>query len=289
MMQCKDTYGLNLVLEAIQLSKSTWYYAQQRQTYKDKYAHLRKPLIKIAKAHPEYGIDRTTAELHDSGIHINHKVIEKLHKCWDLAILKRVHRPKPSGVRVLLQETGSQVNLVVSLEDINDLEVLYTDFTEILYHRGQAKAQLMPIIDHRSKLAVGHALGESADTELALKAWRKAKRTLRRYGQRLKDVIIHHDQDSVYTGHGWLHEVVVRDNVRVSYSDNGAKGNVHMESFNGKFKTENHVLFWEQENLEALEKVVNNRIRYYNHIRRHSAIGNKSPIKYLKEKGKIPR
>ncbi|MDI6891350.1 MAG: hypothetical protein QMC83_10520, partial [Thermodesulfovibrionales bacterium] len=63
MMQCKDTYGLNLVLEAIQLSKSTWYYAQQRQTYKDKYAHLRKPLIKIAKAHPEYGIDRTTAEL----------------------------------------------------------------------------------------------------------------------------------------------------------------------------------------------------------------------------------
>lgn len=63
-----------------------------------------------------------------------------------------------------------------------------------------------------------------------------------------------------------LHEVVVRDNVRVSYSDNGAKGNFHMESFNGKFKTENHVLFWEQENLEALEKVANNRVRYYNYI-----------------------
>jgi len=120
------------------------------------------------------------------------------------------------------------------------------------------------------------------------KAWRKAKINLRRYRQRLRGVIVHHDQDSVYTGHGWLHEVVVKDNVRVSYSENGAKGNVHMESFNGKFKTENHVLFWEQEDFESLEKVVKNRIRYYNQIRRHSALGNKSPIKYLKEKGKIP-
>lgn len=288
-MQCKATYGLNRVLEAVRLSKSTWYYARQRQTYEDKYSHLRKPLIQVAKAHPEYGIDRTTSELHDSGIHINHKVIEKLHRCWGLAILKRVQRPKPSSVRLLLKETGSRINLVSSFEDIEDFGVLYTDFTEIVYRRGQAKAQLMPIIDHLSKLAVGHALGESADTELALKAWGKAKITLRRYRQRLRGVIVHHDQDSVYTGHGWLHEVVVKDNVRVSYSENGAKGNVHMESFNGKFKTENHVLFWEQEDFESLEKVVKNRIRYYNQIRRHSALGNKSPIKYLKEKGKIPR
>ena len=49
------------------------------------------------------------------------------------------------------------------LKEIDDLEVFYTDFTEIRYRRGLAKAQLMPIIDHRSKLAAGHALGESAD------------------------------------------------------------------------------------------------------------------------------
>jgi transposase InsO family protein len=49
------------------------------------------------------------------------------------------------------------------------------------------------------------------------------------------------------------------------------------------------VLFWEQEDFESLEKVVKNRIRYYNQIRRHSALGNNSPIKYLKEKGKFLR
>jgi len=245
-------------------------------------------LIAIAKAHPEYGVKRTTTELHDRGIHINHKVIEKLHRYWGLAILKRVHRPKPSPVRLLLQDSGSNVNQVAALKCIDDFEVLYTDFTEILYRRGQSKAQLMPIIDHHSKLVVGHALGDSANTDLALTAWRKAKMTLKRYQRNLKEMIIHHDQDSVYIGHGWLHEVVMKDEVRVSYSENGAKGNVHMESFNGRFKSENRLLFWEQEDLGSLKKVVNKRIRYYNFSRRHSALDNKSPIQYLKEKGSIP-
>jgi len=145
----------------------------------------------------------------------------------------------------------------------------------------------MPIIDHASKLVVGQAIGESADTELALKAWRRAKDTLRRLGQETEGLIIHHDQDGVFIGHGWLYEVAVKDKVRISYSEEGAKENVNIESFIARFKTENRLLFWEQEDLGSLEKVVNARIRYYNFARRHSALGYKSPIRYLKEKGKI--
>ena len=70
----------------------------------------------------------------------------------------------------LLKEAGSNINLVAHLKEIDDLEVLYTDFTEIVYRRGLAKAHLMLIIDHSSKLVAGHALGESADTDLALQA-----------------------------------------------------------------------------------------------------------------------
>jgi putative transposase len=74
---------------------------------------------------------------------------------------------------------------------------------------------------------------------LALRAWREAKETLKRLGQDAEDRILHHDQDGVFIGHGWLYEIAVKDNVRVSYSENGAKENVHMESFIGRFKTEN--------------------------------------------------
>ena len=98
-----------------------------------------------------------------------------MHSFWDLAVIKRVRRPKESSIRKLLKETGSKVNFVETLKEIDIFEVLYTDFTEIRYQRGCAKAQLMPIIDHTSKLVIGHALGESANTELALKSWSKAK------------------------------------------------------------------------------------------------------------------
>lgn len=146
----------------------------------------------------------------------------------------------------------------------------------------------MPIIDHRSKLIVGHALGESADTDLALQAWRRAKATLKRLGRRIEDIIIHHVQDGIYTGHRWLNEIVLNSKARISYSEDGAKGNVYMEAFNVRFKDENRLIFREQDDITEMEKVVNDRIRYYNFIRRHSALGNKSPIKYLKEKGKFP-
>ena len=165
------------------------------------------------------------------------------------------------------------------LREIDVLEVLYTDFTEIIFRRGQAKAQFMPIIDHKSKVVVGHAVGPSDDTDLALEAWRKAKRTLKRLGQSVEKVVIHHDQDGVYVGHRWVHEILVKSKVRLSYSEDGARQNVHMESFNGHFKQENRDLFWEQDSIELLKKVEASRIRYYNFDRKHSALSNKSPMK----------
>jgi len=268
------------------LAKSSWYALQQRQTDEGKYGELRIPLMEIAERHPEYGYRRTTAELRESGRPINHKVVERLHRHWNLSVMRRIRHPKPNPIAALLKKSGSKINLVAQLgDDIEDLKVFYTDFTEIIYQRGRAKAQLMPIIDHRSKVAVGHALGPAKDTDLALGAWRRAKKTLKSFGRQIEDVIIHNDQDGVYIGHRWLSEIVMKSKARVSYSENGCKGNVHMESFNGRFKGENRDLFFEQEDLESLKKVVEARIRYYNFERKHSALGNLSPMKYLKKQG----
>ncbi|MDH7514111.1 MAG: IS3 family transposase, partial [Clostridiales bacterium] len=141
----KDEYGLNRVLTALGLSKGTWSYAQKKQTYEEKHSRLRAPLLEIARRHPGYGYRRTNAELRDRGIHVNRKVVARLHTAWDLAVIKRVRKPKRSSMARLLKETGPRINLVAHLTDIDDFEVLYTDFTEILYRRGRAKAQLMPI------------------------------------------------------------------------------------------------------------------------------------------------
>lgn len=182
------------------LSKSTWYYSSRRESYEDKYGYLRKALFEIARRHPEYGVPRTVSELRAKGYGVNHKVLERLNGIWDLSVIRRVRRPKPSSIQSLLKAAGSRVNLVSSLSEISEFEVLYTDITEIVYQRGHSKAKLMPIIDHASKFVLGRAVSETADTELALAAWEKAKATLKQFGHKLPNVIIHHDQDGVYRG-----------------------------------------------------------------------------------------
>lgn len=60
------------------------------------------------------------------------------------------------------------INLVSQLEEIDDFEVLYADFVQIRYQRGHAKTHWIPIVDQKSKLVLGHALGGSPNTDLAL-------------------------------------------------------------------------------------------------------------------------
>jgi transposase InsO family protein len=55
-----------------------------------------------------------------------------------------------------------------------------------------------------------------------------------------------------------------------------------MESFNGYFKTEGHSLFLEAHSLDKLITVVDDMMRYYNTVRRHSAIGYISPLTYIR-------
>ncbi len=107
-------------------------------------------------------------------------------------------------------------------------------------------------------------------------------------GHTLKGKIIHHDQDPVYTGYKWMREVLINQSARISYSENGARGNTLMESFHSSLKRENKDLFLEAKNIWELKRIVKERIEYYNQDRRHSALDYKSPINYLKREKILP-
>ncbi len=280
----KSTYGLNLALAAIDLPKSTWYYHQKHKVaYEEKYADLFPVLDEIARAHPEYGVPRIMPELRDEyHIDVNHKVVERLLGIWDLSILRSTHRPGPSSVQKAITEAGELANLVAQMDEIALFQVVYTDFTEILYAGGHRKAVLMPIIGHVSKMAFGWAVGQSRGTALALQAWDHAKRTLQQMGISYVGMIMHHDRDSVYTGYEWTSQLLLQDKSRLSYALRGAKDNPEMESFNGRFKSEGHSLFLEAQSLAELITVVDERMRYYNTVRRHSSIGYVPSLTYIK-------
>ena len=279
----QDTYGLNLALDAVGLSKSTWYYHQkQKVDYERKYSHLRPVLEKIVREHPEYGVPRIMPELRDEyDVAVNHKVVERLLDDWDLSILSSTHRPRPSGVQKAIAESGKRANLVAQMTEIGLFQVVYTDFTEIWYANGRRKAVLMPIIGHASKMAFGWAVGESRGTLLALQAWECAKETFRQMDISCPGMIVHHDRDSVYTSYEWTSQLLLKDRARLSYALHGGKDNPAMESFNGRFKGENHSLLLEAQDLDELVEVVEQRMTYYNTERRHSSIDYLPPVTYI--------
>jgi transposase InsO family protein len=278
-----ETYGLGPALAAVNLPKSTWYYQRnQKVAYEDKYADVLPELEEIARDHPEYGYRRATVELRDTYDRVvNHKVVQRLLQVWDLRLARSVRPPKPSGIRQAIAAGGERANVVAQLEHIELFEVAYTDFTELVYADGQRKAQLLPIVDHVCKMAYGWAVGEHDDTELALRAWQRAKQTFQQLDIPYAGMIVHHDQDAVFTSYEWARQLIVEDGVRLSFTLRGFKDNPEMESFNGRFKEENRSLLLEAQTLAELVDVVDQRMDYYNTERRHSSIGYVSPVAYI--------
>lgn len=276
--------GLGAALAALELPRSTWYYHQspERKSYEEKYAHLRAPLETIARQHSSYGYRRTQTELSAQyAFHVNLKVVRRLHRCWGLPLLRSTHPPKPSGIRQVIEVAGGRANLVASLEAIEPLEVVYTDFTELVYAGGRAKAHLIAFVDHGSKVALGWAVGLAAVTELALSGWARARAALESYGRELGGMIVHHDRDSVFTSYAWTRRLLIEDEARLSYALRGASDNTEMESFFGRFKVENRSLLTDAATLEELKTVVRDRMVYYNDVRLHSSLGNSAPARFL--------
>jgi putative transposase len=276
-------YSLSSALAAVELPKSTWYYHQrQKVDYGKKYARLQPALEEIARRHSEYGYRRTTTELHETyQERVNHKVVQRLHQLWGLALLRTTRAPKPSGIRRVIVAAGTRVNILAQIEDIEPLDVLHTDFTELHFAGGTQKAYLMPVIGHVSKLAFGWAVGESANRILALQAWRQSRETMGQLNIEPAGMVMHQDQGSVYTSYAWTGRLLLNDHLQISYSLDGARGNTEMEAFISRFKNENRSLLLDAPTIEALKRVVNVRMRYYNEARRHSALGNQPPGSWL--------
>ena len=281
-------HGLNVTLKAAGLPKSTWYYHQNEKVdYEEKYSHLKPLLEEIIEEHPGYGRDKIKTELEENyGLRVNHKVLARLLQLWDMRLTRAARSTDKSPVRKVLSEARGELNLVKDLTaaEIDLFDVLYTDFTELRYDGGGKSAWLIPMIGHRSKLIFGWALGKSATTEVGLVAWERTRETFDKFGVSLEGTILHQDQDSVFTSNDWIDQILVEGQVQLSYSENGAEGNVYVESFNGHFKCPNRSLFCEAGGLDELRVIVEDRVDYWNNRRRHASLQNRMPIEYIEER-----
>lgn len=272
------------------LSKSVWHY-HHHHPQPDKHQAVKKDLLKIANDHPAYGYRRALSELKKKYGHpVGKNLVQKLMRSLELVVARKRSSPPPSAIKKAIKRLGNRVNLITTLLSSGHTfqagEAVVTDFTEILYNQSHKKACLMPVIGYREKVCFGHALGVTPTAALALAAWERTKKLRRQLRVIVTGLIVHHDLGAAYTSYQWLQQTTVADKTKASYALRGFQDNQEMESFNSRFKEENKDLFWECETFAQLEKMVAERIHYYNYERRHSALGNETPIGYLKNRGK---
>jgi len=172
---------------------------------------------------------------------------------------------------------GNRINLLAGRNAISPFQVAYTHFTELLYANGLRKAYLMPLVDHATELVLGWAVGDNANTSLALQAWRRARQRLLGHGRQGDATIVHHDQDPALAGYAWSRQLLLQDKVRVSNALHGARDSPEMEVFNSLFKRGNRSLFTDARTLGRLRAVIAEKIDYFSNQRRHSSIGYRGP------------
>jgi transposase InsO family protein len=184
-------------------------------------------------------------------------------------------------IKEILEQLADRVNLLIRTKLTAPFQAISTDITEIIYNHGQNKAYLAVHKDVYGQMVYGWALGLTMETKLVLASFKRAVKTIKKkFKQSLKNILSHSDQGSQLTSHNYV-ETVLKTGMILSYSTPGTPTeNAGQESFFGRFKDENKDLFLEMETFAELEKLINQRINYYNNKRLHTSLKLQSPKKF---------
>jgi putative transposase len=235
--------------------------------------------VKITEVHKEsggtYGSPRVTAELRDQGEVVNEKTVAKIMAAIGIeGISPRTFKVKTTVV----DPTASfPPDLVNRQFDHGRLDAVWlTDITYLTC--GEGEMFLCAIRDGHSRKVLGYSIADHISAEMVAEAIDAAVAVR---GGRCRGTILHSDRGGEYTAH-LTAQACFRHGLRRSMGATGiCWDNSPAESFWSTFKHEEyyrHVYATKAELVAA----VDNWIRFYNAVRRHSAIGMLSPERYEK-------
>jgi transposase InsO family protein len=220
------------------------------------------------------GSPRITAALREAGWRVSENTVAGLMREQGLAARRKRKRKaatRPGRGRWRAPDlTGRKF----AAQGIN--RKWYGDGTEIV--TGEGKLYLDSVLDMGSRRILGHALGGHHDAELACGALAMAV-AVRGGRQQVAGVVFHSDQGSEYTATRFR-QACSRMGIRQSMGRPGsALDNAVIESWHSTLEFELRSLRRFATRAEARAAVAE-WIQDYNHVRRHSALGMKSPVDY---------
>ncbi|MFD9459287.1 IS3 family transposase [Streptomyces sp. NPDC059985] len=271
-------YGVKRLCTILGIARSSFYY--WRSTAADRAARQAADFrlaARIRTVHLEsdgtYGVPRITAELREEGERVNHKRIARVMRSISLAgvRLRRRHR-----TTVADRSAAKAPDLIgrdftaaePNTKYVGDITYLPLDGGKFLY--------LATVIDLASRRLAGWAIADHMRTELVIDALAAAERTR----GSLDAAVMHADHGAQYTSRAFA-DACRRAGVRQSMGAIGSSAdNALAESFNATFKrkTLQGRRSWSTEREARLDAF--RWLHRYNTRRRHSRLGQRSPIAY---------
>ena len=268
-------FSLDILLKAIKLARSTYYYHLKQLDKLDKDQELKAEIQSIFIKHKgNYGYRRVHLELRNRGYLVNQKRVQRLMKVLNLQAKMRQKRKYSSHKG----DVGKKAENLIQrqFEGSKTMEKCYTDVTEFAIPASTQKLYLSPVLDGFNSEIIAYHLSTSPNLE-QVKTMLEQAFTEKHY----ENTILHSDQGWQYQ-HDSYHQFLESKGIQASMSRKGnSPDNGMMESFFGILKSE---MFYGYEksfqSLKQLEQAIVDYIDYYNNKRIKVKLKGLSPVQY---------
>ena len=262
---------LDILLKAIKLARSTYYYHLKQLDKPDKDQELKAEVQLIFIEHKgNYGYRRIHLELRNRGYLVNHKRVQRLMKVLNLQAKMRQKRKYSSH--------GKKADNLIQrqFEGSKTMEKCYTDVTEFAIPNSTQKLYLSPVLDGFNSEIIAYNLSTSPNLA-QVKTMLEQSFTEKHY----ENTILHSDQGWQYQ-HDAYHRFLESKGIQASMSRKGnSPDNGMMESFFGILKSEKFYGYEKSfQSLKQLEQAIVDYIDYYNNKRIKVKLKGLSPVQY---------
>ena len=268
-------FSLDILLKAIKLARSTYYYHLKQLDKPDKDQELKAEVQLIFIEHKgNYGYRRIHLELRNRGYLVNHKRVQRLMKVLNLQAKMRQKRKYSSHKG----DVGKKADNLIQrqFEGSKTMEKCYTDVTEFAIPASTQKLYLSPVLDGFNSEIIAYNLSTSPNLEQVKAMLDQA------FGEEhYENTILHSDQGWQYQ-HDSYHRFLESKGIQPSMSRKGnSPDNGMMESFFGILKSETFYGYEKHfRSLEDLEQAIVDYIDYYNNKRIKVKLKGLSPVQY---------
>ena len=268
-------FSLDILLKAIKLARSTYYYHLKQLDKPDKDQELKAEIQSIFIEHKgNYGYRRIHLELRNRGYLVNQKRVQRLMKVLNLQVKMRQKRKYSSHKG----DVGKKAENLIQrqFEGSKTMEKCYTDVTEFAIPASTQKLYLSPVLDGFNSEIIAYNLSTSPNLE-QVKTMLEQAFTEKHY----ENTILHSDQGWQYQ-HDSYHRFLESKGIQASMSRKGnSPDNGMMESFFGILKSETFYGYEKSfQSLKQLEQAIVDYIDYYNNKRIKVKLKGLSPVQY---------